>query len=115
MDGWIWGDLVKVTHDTLVPSVDSQCPPFATATPSVVIKFVVEPNEIALEQCATLAWRVEGVKEVYLWDGFEYYDVTDLKAYAYKVCPEYTTDYSLEITLPNNDVLIRTITLYVTP
>lgn len=113
MTGWVWGNLVKVNHETLVPPVDSQCPPFATATPSLVIKFVVEPNEIALGQCATLAWRVEGVKDIYLWDGFDYYHVTGLEIHT--VCPTYTTDYSLEITLPNNDILIRTVTLNVTP
>jgi hypothetical protein len=97
----------------MVPLVPSDCPPFPTATPSLVIEFTLEPNQIAWGQCAELAWRVEGVQDVYLWVDYEVYPVASQESY--EVCPDYTTDYSLDVMLPNGDVLIRTLTLIVTP
>ena len=111
--GWIWGALVEVTHDSLIPFVPSECPPFPTATPSLVIEFTLKPDRIAIGECAELEWRVEGVQDVYLWVDFDVYPVSDEQTYV--VCPAYTTEYSLDVMLPNGDVLIRTLTLIVTP
>ena len=51
VDGWILGDLVEVTGDTLVPFFLAQCKPFATPPPtettSPVITSTASPVEIA--------------------------------------------------------------------
>jgi heat shock protein HslJ/uncharacterized protein YraI len=100
--GWIAGEYVIVENADNVPVITApptptpQATATATPTPSPEIEFTASRTTINAGETATLAWRVENVKAVFLYpvgDRFENYPVTGQGTK--NVQPFITTSYEL--------------------
>jgi heat shock protein HslJ/uncharacterized protein YraI len=100
--GWIAGEYVIVENADNVPVITApptptpQATATATPTPSPEIEFTASRTTINAGETATLAWRVENVKAVFLYpvgDRFENYPVTGQGTK--DVQPFITTSYEL--------------------
>ncbi len=82
--------------------------PYTAPTPVLTIRsFVAQPLSIYYDECSTLTWEVEGAQEVYL--NGERVDPQGNKW----VCPEETTEYTLEAHSASGRVERRSLTITV--
>jgi len=80
------------------------------------IGFGVSRNDIRPGECATLQWRVDGVKEVYVFaEGERWREHGVVGEGQREVCPSQTTTYRLRAVLPDGSTEKREIVVRVGP
>lgn len=117
--GWVYRPLLTLNIDlNTVPVLNVQFippPPTATPTPTVpavpqtYIDFRASATVINKGQCVTIAWDVEGIKEVY----YQGIGVTGHESR--QECPQVTTTYHLRVIRLDNVEDNRYITVTVNP
>ena len=117
--GWVYRSLLTINIDlAIVPVLNVQfIPPPPTATPSptvpvvqqTYIDFRASATVINQGQCVTIAWDVEGIKEVY------YQGVGVTGHESRQECPQATTTYRLRVIRLDNVEDNRYITVTVNP
>lgn len=117
--GWVYRPLLTINIDlAIVPVLNVQfIPPPPTATPSptvpavpqTYIDFRASATVINKGQCVTIAWDVEGIKEVY------YQGVGVTGHESRQECPQATTTYHLRVIRLDNVEDNRYITVTVNP
>jgi hypothetical protein len=86
-----------------------------TDTPVPTIQFWADRTTISEGECATLWWKTENVRAVWLYPKGEPYDqYPEIGEGSKQVCPETTTTYELRVQLADW-VEIEEITIEVTP
>ncbi|MBN1202300.1 MAG: PD40 domain-containing protein [Anaerolineae bacterium] len=116
--GWAFAALLDISIDLAgLPTVDAPYiapppTPTPTFTPSptvnpVVINFWADRTTITEGECVTISWQVEGIKEVH----YEGRGVTG--SGSSEECPTETTTYELSVTLLDDTVDTRYITITV--
>ena len=88
--------------------------PLPTATPSPDINFTADRTTINQGECATLSWRVQNVRAVFLYPQGEPWDRYPVVGEGTRtVCPTTTTTYELRVVRLDNSVEIRQIRIQV--
>ncbi len=115
--GWVFRPLLRVNIDLstvqiinvqfIAPPPTATPTPAATVAPQTIIEFWADRTVIPPGQCATLSWRVEGIREVY-------FQGTGVVGWgSQQVCPAGTTTYNLRVILVNGMEDNRYITIVV--
>lgn len=133
--GWVSSDFVLATHaesvpviaspptptprptNTPVPAQPTPTPaPQATATPASQISFTANPTSIQQGQCSTLSWSVQNVQAVWVYPRGEPYNRFPRTGQGSEVvCPNSTTTYEIRVLQRDGSVVIRQVTIDVTP
>jgi len=130
--GWVSADFVIATNVENVPVIEVAPPPVvpptapppatptpvpaATATPSAQISFSADRTAINQGECVTLRWDVQNVQAVWVYprgQNFEYFPRAGQGSEL--VCPPATTTYEMRVLQRDGSVVIREVTLNVTP
>jgi ABC-type amino acid transport substrate-binding protein len=98
-----------------VPGVPTPTPaPVQTAVPG--INFTANPTTITAGQSVLFQWSVYNVKAVYFYhDGQDWQNHSVAGVGQSTEYPPQTMNYYLRVIMPNDDVQVRTITIYVNP
>ena len=114
--GWVSAQYVNVQNVTGVPIVPAPGAPAPTATASsALLLFAVDPTAISSGECATLSWKVENVREVYVYPvGERWQDYGVTGDGNQQVCPTQTTTYELRAVMQDGNVALREVTVQVT-
>lgn len=111
--GLLFGDRVSVAIEVSQPLVPT---PLPTQTPAPGVSFSATPQSIEQGQCSTLNWTTQNVQSVYVYEQGEDWTVNGVPASGtLTVCPPVTTTYELRAILSDNSVVIRNVTVSVTP
>ncbi len=90
--------------------------PAPTQPPSPGIVFTAEPTNITAGQSVLFKWATENVQAVYFYhDGQDWQNHGVVGVGQSTEYPPQTMNYYLRVILPNNEVQVRTITIYVSP
>ncbi|MEJ2211055.1 MAG: transporter substrate-binding domain-containing protein, partial [Anaerolineae bacterium] len=108
-----FGERLKVSIKVLaVPTVT----PAPTQTPVAGISFTVDRTSIVAGECVTFKWKVDNVKEVYLYqEGQRWQDHGVTGEGSRQECPPATINYYLRVVLRDNSVEVRQIRIAVEP
>jgi heat shock protein HslJ len=133
--GWVSSDFVLATNAESVPVIASPPTPTprptntpvpprptntpapqATATPAAQINFSADRTSIQQGQCATLSWSVQNVQAVWVYPRGEPYNRFPRTGQGTEVvCPNTTTTYEMRVLQNDGSVVIRQVTIGVTP
>lgn len=133
--GWVSSDFVLATNAESVPVIASPPTPTprptntpvpprptntpapqATATPAAQINFSADRTSIQQGQCATLSWSVQNVQAVWVYPRGEPYNRFPRTGQGTEVvCPNTTTTYEMRVLQSDGTVVIRQVTIDVTP
>jgi len=120
--GWVSAGLVAVENAGSVPVIlppDRPAPaptetPVPEETPVVTILFDVDNTPINQGECTTLRWKVDNVREVYVYPvGESWNDYPQAGSGSEQVCPTETTAYEMRVVLQNNSIDQRQLTVEV--
>jgi hypothetical protein len=90
--------------------------PAPTQTPAPGIIFTANPTNITAGQPVLFQWSTSNVKAVYFYhDGQDWQNHGVVGVGQSTEYPPQTMNYYLRVVLPNNEVQVRTITIYVSP
>lgn len=120
--GWVSAELVSVENAGGVPVIlppDLPAPaptetPVPEETPVVTILFDVDSTPINAGECTTLRWKVDNVREVYVYPvGESWSDYPQAGSGSEEVCPTETTSYEMRVVLQDSSVDQRQLTVEV--
>lgn len=98
-----------------VPGGATPTPP-PTQTPIANINFTAEPTRITAGDAVLFKWTAENVKLVYFYHDGQNWSNHDVPAKGQSTeYPPYTLNYNLRVVKNNDQVVVRTITIYVNP
>ena len=90
--------------------------PAPTQTPSPGIVFTANPTSITAGQSTLFQWSTSNVKAVYFYhDGQDWQNHGVVGVGQSTEYPPQTMNYYLRVVMPNNEVQVHTITIYVSP
>lgn len=121
--GWVSASYVRAENADNAPVILPPGAPAPTATPTpvppvetpvVTILFDADSKNINEGDCTTLRWKVENVREVYVYPvGAAWEDYPQAGAGSEEVCPASTTVYEMRVVLQDNTVQLSQVTVEV--
>jgi heat shock protein HslJ len=121
--GWVAASYVRAENAGNAPVIlppgapapePTATPVLPVETPVVTILFDADSKSINEGDCTTLRWKVENVKEVYVYPvGEPWEDYPKAGAGDEEVCPTSTTTYEMRVVLQDNTVQLSQVTVEV--
>ncbi|MCB0132418.1 MAG: META domain-containing protein [Caldilineaceae bacterium] len=112
--GWVAAELVVAENADNVPVIPAPDAPAPTATAVATILFDVDAKAINAGECTTLRWKVENVKEVYVYPTGEAWDnYPEAGEGSREVCPTTTATYEMRVVRADDTVELQQVTIEV--